>query len=77
VFAQVAIAVTGLVAVFLTQQNNPEWKRYACLFGVAGQPFWFWVTIEAQQWGILLMSVAYTYFWLLGVYNHWIRPQPT
>lgn len=39
---QIAIALTGVVAIFLTQSSNPEHRRYACLFGMASQPFWFY-----------------------------------
>jgi hypothetical protein len=72
---QIGIALTGMIAVFLTQQSNEAWKRYACLFGLAGQPFWFYATIKAEQWGIAAMSVAYTYFWALGVWNNWLKPE--
>lgn len=72
---QMAIAVTGVVAILLTQQSNDRWKKYACLFGIAGQPFWFISAYTAEQWGIFLLCCFYTYAWILGVYNHWIKPK--
>jgi hypothetical protein len=69
---QAAIALTGIVAIWLTQQSNDNWKKYACLFGLAGQPFWFYAAYTAEQWGILALTFFYTYSWLLGFKNNWI-----
>ena len=70
---QIGIAVTGVVAIWLTQQSNEEWKRYACLFGLAGQPFWFYTAYQAEQWGIFVMSFFYAYSWIIGFKNNWIN----
>jgi len=73
VFVQAWIALTGLTGVYLSQQGNEDLKRYACFFGLAGQPAWFYATISAEQWGILALSVFYTYAWFNGFRNHWMR----
>ena len=70
---QIAIALTGVVAIYLTQQSNSNLKKYACLFGLAGQPFWFYSAISAEQWGIVILCCFYTHAWTLGVYNNWVR----
>jgi hypothetical protein len=70
---QVGIALTGAIAIWLTQQNNNEWKRYACLFGMVGQPLWFYSAYQAEQWGILALTFFYTYSWYLGIKNNWIK----
>ena len=69
---QIIIAFTGIIAIWLTQQNRNAWKKYACLFGVAGQPFWFYSAYSTEQWGIFVLCVFYTYAWCLGVKNNWI-----
>jgi len=69
---QIAIALTGVVAIWLTQQSNDGWKGYACLFGMAGQPFWFYAAYSAEQWGILILTLFYTYSWILGIKNNWL-----
>lgn len=69
---QIVIACTGVPAVWLSQQPNTNWKRYACLFGLAGQPFWFWSCIKAGQWGIFLLCILYTYSWYIGFKNNWL-----
>lgn len=70
---QWGIALCGLVAVLLTQDTNPERRRYACLFGLAGQPFWFFAAWKAQQWGVGLITVFYTLAWSRGIWTMWIR----
>jgi hypothetical protein len=72
---QVAIALTGTVAIFLTQSKNAEARRYACLFGIAGQPFWIYETWTAGQWGIFVLTFLYTLAWVKGIYTHWIVTQ--
>ena len=69
---QIIIAFTGVVAILLTQQSNDNFKRYACLFGIAGQPFWFYSAYQSEQWGIFILCFFYTYAWLLGVKNNWL-----
>lgn len=71
---QIGIAVTGTVAVFLTQSTRPERRRYACLFGIVGQPFWFYSTYHAQQWGTLFICLIYATAWLKGLWTHWLIP---
>ena len=73
---QILIAITGVTAIWLTQQGNDAWKKYACLFGLAGQPFWFISAYQAEQWGIFVLCLFYTYSWGLGVYNNWIKKSP-
>jgi len=70
---QLAIAVTGVIAIYLTQQPRESWKKYACLFGIAGQPFWFYSVTASEQWGVLVLCIFYTYAWTLGIYNNWIK----
>lgn len=72
--AQVGIAVFGLLAIFLTTDRNPRVQRFACLAGLCGQPFWFWATYDARQWGIFAMAFVYTLLWARGAWNHWVRP---
>jgi len=72
VIEQVVIAFTGTVSIFLTQSRNEQKRKYACLVGMAGQPFWFIATYQAQQWGILALTLLYTLAWARGIYYHWI-----
>lgn len=71
--AQIFIAVLGVAAVWLTQQQNESLKKYACLFGIASQPFWFYASWASQQWGIFFLSFVYSGAWLMGLYNYWLK----
>ena len=73
---QLFIALTGGVAIWLTQQKRSELKKYACIFGIIGQPFWFYSAYVAEQWGILALTFFYTYSWYVGLKNNWLK-KPT
>lgn len=70
---QIVIAFTGVIAIFLTQQSKLSLKKYACIFGMAGQPFWIYSAIENSQWGILALCFFYAYSWGVGINNNWIK----
>lgn len=74
--AQLAIALFGVTAVFLSQSESPVFRRYACLFGLAGQPFWFYTTYSTEQWGMFTLCFLYTWAWAKGAVIHWF-PRPT
>lgn len=76
---QIGIALTGVTAIALSQ-SAPKQQRYACLFGLAGQPFWIYAAWSAGQWGILCLTALYTAAWAKGLWTHWIhrhKPAPT
>ena len=70
---QTVIAVTSVIAIWLTQQHREDWKKYACLLGLLGQPFWFYATYKAEQWGIFILCFFYTYTWWVGFRVHWYK----
>jgi hypothetical protein len=72
---QIIIPLTGVAAIWLTQSPNESARRYACLFGLAAQPFWFWATYESEQWGIFAVCILYALSWARGFRNHWIKPR--
>ena len=47
-------------------------RRWASVFGLVGQPFWFYAAWETQQWGIFALCVLYTITWSKGFYTNWI-----
>ena len=70
---QIAIALTGCLAVWLSQQHRENWKKFASIFGLIGQPFWFYATYQAEQWGIFGLTFFYTYSWFIGFKNNWLK----
>jgi hypothetical protein len=53
VLDQIAILLTGVIAVWLTQDKRESWRRWAPIFGLLAQPFWFYAAWKAEQWGDL------------------------
>jgi hypothetical protein len=72
VITQIAIAIFGLTAVALTQASSARMRRWAPVFGLAGQPFWLYATGSTGQWGMFALCVAYTVVWAVGFRNHWL-----
>ena len=70
---QVAIAFTGVIAIWLSQDERSNFRKYACLFGITGQPFWMYSAIVAEQWGILTLTFFYTWAWIKGIRVHWLN----
>lgn len=70
--AQIAIMVFGSAAIWLVGRKE-EWKKWGYILGILGQPFWIYTSYMNEQWGILLMTLFYTYSWSMGIYNYWIK----
>jgi hypothetical protein len=66
--AQLGIVFFGLAAVTLSQSPSARLNRFACIFGLLGQPFWIWAiaTAEPMQWGMLILSLCYSIAWARG-----------
>lgn len=65
--AQLGIAIFGVLAVWLVQDDRIERRRWAPVFGLLGQPFWIWMAASSQQWGVLLLCALYTVSWARGL----------
>lgn len=68
---QAGLLITSAIAIYLTQQGDQELAAYASIFGLVGQPFWFYTSYKAKQWGVFVLSFFYAYSWGLGFYNYW------
>lgn len=70
---QFIILLTGAVAIHLSQADSAMARQWACVFGMAGQPFFLLVTYRAKQWGMFALAVIYTGAWATGIWKYWIR----
>lgn len=73
IITQIGIALCGVTAVYLSQDERPSWRRWACIFGLLGQPAWLCETISAGQWGIAALSLVYGWAWWRGFRTHWLK----
>lgn len=69
---QLIIAITGVVAIFLTQSRYESRQKYACLIGLAGQPFWMMATYQSEQWGMFVLTLFYSLAWCRGIWVFWL-----
>ena len=66
------IAVTGSIAAFFSQCRSIQLRKWACIIALIGEPFWFYATYTAEQWGIFAVCFLYTLAWLKGFKLYWI-----
>lgn len=71
--AQLGIAMFGLSALWMAVGNNPRARRWACIVGLGGQPFWIWFALSSEAWGVLLLTAGYTAVYLRGAWVQWRR----
>jgi hypothetical protein len=69
---QFGIALFGVTAIWLSQDSRPAYSRWACVFGLIGQPFWFYATWQAEQWGMFALCLLYSLAWGKGFKTNWI-----
>jgi len=72
---QIGIAIFGVIAIWLSQDKRNSYRKWACIFGLIGQPFWFYSSYIAEQWGIFTLCFFYTYAWFKGLHNNWIKKE--
>ena len=70
---QFGIALFGVTAIWLSQDSRPEFSKLACIFGLIGQPFWFYATWQAEQWGMFALCFLYSAAWIKGFKTNWMR----
>lgn len=75
VFCNIMLAVFGVTAVYLSQSSSYNQRKYASVFGLLGQPFWFYLSFTGEQWGIFILSFIYSAAWMKGFYMYWILPR--
>ena len=73
IIIQTFIFLFSASAVWFVSRKE-KWRRWGYIFGLCGQPFWFY-SVDTEQGGILALCVWYTYSWGQGVYNFWIKEQ--
>ena len=71
---QTFIALTELIAIWLIQEKKQEYRKWACVFGLLGQPFWFYASYQADQWGAFILCFFFTVAWLKSLKENWFTP---
>lgn len=69
---QGVIFLSGAFAIFLTQDPREEYRQWACIVGLVGQPFWIYATTMARQGGMFALTLIYTAAWMRGIFVYWV-----
>jgi hypothetical protein len=64
--------LSALSIWFVTREET--WQKWGYPIGLLAQPFWAYASITEKQWGMLALTLFYTYSWSQGVYNHFLKP---
>ena len=72
---QIILFSLSITAVFLSQRKTENIRKWACVFGLLSQPFWFIATWGT--WGMFAISIVYTFIWAESFYNTFIKTVPT
>lgn len=71
-FIQAGLTAFACGAIILLGRKD-RWQRWGYIVGMAGQPFWFWSSVSAGQWGVFAVSCVFTVGYAQGIWNYWIR----
>jgi hypothetical protein len=71
---QAFIALTELIAIWLIQEKRQDYRKWACVFGLLGQPFWFYASYQANQWGAFILCFFFTIAWFKSLRDNWLSP---
>lgn len=72
---QIAFALPAALAVWLSQSRSAALRRWACLFGLGGMPYWIYSALSAGRWGMLALACVFALGWLWGLWVHWLTPR--
>lgn len=70
---QAGILFFSCASIWFLAKPKAGIRRYGYLLGLAGQPFWFYSTVHAEQWGMVLVSLWFTWCHFRGIYAHWFK----
>ncbi len=68
---QMALAFFGLSAMWMAMGKSARARKWAPLVGLCGQPFWLAFALQAKAWGLLALSLAYSFVYARGVWVQW------
>ncbi len=70
---QAVIMLTAIVALLLLTLQNRH-SRWGHVVGLLGQPAWLFSTGSHGQFGMFVVSLAFTAIYLWGIWKFWICP---
>jgi len=76
IIAQIWIMIFGCSAIWFV--GRPEkWSKWGFVLGMLSQPAWYITAYLNGQWGIMILSLWYTYSWAQGLYYKFYKKEDT
>lgn len=69
--AQIGLTVFGLTALIMVVKKN----KWGFVVGLVSQPFWIATSLINQQGGVFIVSVAYSFIWIMGIYEWFYKKE--
>ena len=63
------LPATGLPTLYFTSKKS----KWAPFFGLLGQPAWIYAAAYTRQWGLLILTIAYTGLWVMTARRWWSK----
>lgn len=70
---QLAIAIFGVSAIWLSNDRREKLRRWGPICGLLAQPAWLYTTYVHGQWVIFALTLFYTLGWCKGVRTYWMK----
>lgn len=71
----IAFTIPVAIAVWLSQSRSAGLRRWACLFGLLGMPYWLYASGMANQWEMFALLLVCALGWVKGFWVHWLAPR--
>ena len=65
--AQLVILVPSMAAVWAVARTD-HWQRWGYVFGLLSEPGFLYSSVSTGQWGIILLTAWWTYYWGVGAW---------
>lgn len=74
---QIWVTIFGVSALGFAQCTHLPLRRLSVILGLLGQPGWYYQLVIHEQWAMLPAFACYSFMWIWGLWNLWIRkPKP-
>lgn len=70
---QLGLSVFTTLAIALSQLATARVRKWSSVFGLLSEPFWFYSSYQAHQWGAVWVTCICTLSFTYGFYVGWVR----
>jgi hypothetical protein len=67
---QIIIFSLGCTGIWFMSKGTPRGALVGSVLGLSSEPFWFWSSYKASQWGIMVMACVYSAVFAKAIWKH-------